>query len=175
MENLTLAYVLIAIGIALMIAELFLPTGGICFLLACLFCIAGVALTFFYGDNTTGIYTLLGVFVIFPIALWGLFYLWPEAFWGNRLIHKPEDDMTVADMPGNSKLDSLKGRVGRTVSSLRPSGIVEFDGKRIDCMTEGMMIDVDQTVKCVDVKSGRVIVRLIDQPNLIDLENTNFG
>ena len=34
MDYLTLAYVLIGIGIILMITELFIPTGGICFVIA---------------------------------------------------------------------------------------------------------------------------------------------
>ncbi|MCE9531714.1 MAG: hypothetical protein K8T89_11420 [Planctomycetes bacterium] len=175
MDNLTLAYVLIAVGVILMIVELFVPTGGICFILASVFAISGVALTFFYGDTWTGMITLVAVFIIGPIAISALFYLWPEALWGNRLIHRPEDDVTVAAMPGNASLEQLKGRIGRVVSGLRPSGIVEFDGKRIDCMSEGMMIDANRMVRCIDVRAGRVLVREIDQPNLADLENTNFG
>jgi len=81
----------------------------------------------------------------------------------------------VASMPANVQLEQLKGRMGKTISPMRPSGIVEFDGKRIDCVTEGMMLEVDEWVRCVDVKSGRVIVRKIDKPNLEDLESTNFG
>src|SRR6516164_7984407 len=101
MDSLTLAYVLIAIGIVLMIAELFIPTGGICFLLASVFALAGISLTFFYGDTSTGLITLVGVFVVVPAVLCGLFYLWPEALWGKRLVPKPEDNMTVAAMPAN--------------------------------------------------------------------------
>jgi membrane-bound serine protease (ClpP class) len=175
MDNLTLAYVLIAIGIVLMVAELFVPTGGICFLLAAVFAIAGIALTFFYGNPTTGIITLLSVFVAVPVLLSALFYLWPESLWGKRLIPDPEDNATVASMPGNVQLEQLKGRIGKTVSSLRPSGIVDFDGKRIDCVSEGMMIDAGQWVRCIEARAGRVVVRQIDKPNLQDLENSNFG
>ena len=74
--------------------------------------------------------------------------------------------MTVAAMPANAQLELPKGRIGRTVSPLRPAGIVEFEGKRIDCVTEGMMIDSNQWVRCIDVKAGRVVVRRIDKPNL---------
>jgi membrane-bound serine protease (ClpP class) len=47
---------------------------------------------------------------------------------------------------------------------MRPSGTVEFDGKRVDAMTEGTMLDAGVWVKCVDVKRGQVIVRKIDEP-----------
>jgi membrane-bound ClpP family serine protease len=175
MDYLTLAYVLIAIGIVLLVAELFIPTGGVCFLLSAFFDIAGISLIFFYGSTMNGIIALVSIFVIVPILLSTLFYLWPQWLWGSRLIPKAEDNMTVANMPANTQLERLKGRIGRTVSPLRPAGIVEFEGKRIDCVTEGMMIDANQWVRCIEAKAGRVIVRQIDKPNLDDLENTNFG
>jgi membrane-bound ClpP family serine protease len=175
MDNLTLAYILIAVGIILMVAELFIPTGGICFLLAAVFAIAGITLIFLYGDTTTGIIALISVFVAAPVLLSALFYLWPDSLWGRRLIPRAEDNMTIAAMPANAALEQLKGRMGKAIAPLRPAGIVDFDGKRIDCVTEGMMIDADQWVRCVDVKAGRVVVRLIDKPNLENLENSNFG
>ena len=175
MDNMTLAYMLLALGAVLMLAELFLPTGGICFILAALCALAGISLIFIYGDMRTGFVALIASFVAVPLALSGLFYLWPESLWGKRLIPKEEDNVTMASIPANVQLEQLKGRMGRTVSPLRPAGIVDFDGKRIDCITEGMMIDSDQWVRCVDVKAGRVIVRQIDKPNLEDLETTNFG
>ena len=134
-----------------------------------------LALIFLYGSTTYGVIALVSIFVVFPILLSALFFLWPEMLWGRRLIHRPEDDMTVASMPANAQLEILKGRIGKTVSQLRPAGIVEFEGKRIDCVTEGMMIDSEQWVRCVGVTAGRVVVRQIDKPNLDDLENPNFG
>ena len=61
-------------------------------------------------------------------------------------------------------LEQLRGRYGKTVSALRPAGVVEFDGKRVDCLSEGTMIDPDQWVKCIDVKTGTVIVRQVERP-----------
>ena len=175
MENLTLAYLLLSIGAVLMLAELFLPTGGICFMLAALFALIGISLIFAYGDTRTGVFALLTAFVAVPVLLSALFYFWPQFLWGKRLIPSEEDNVTANSIPAIAQLEQLKGRIGKTISPLRPSGIVEFDGKRIDCITEGMMIDSTQWVRCVDVKGGRVIVRQIDKPNLEDLETTNFG
>jgi membrane-bound serine protease (ClpP class) len=173
-DPLTLAYVLIALGVVFLIAELFIPTGGICFLIAMGCFLAGIAVSFVYGDNRTGYTTLIVVFVIVPVILMGWFWVFPESMWASRLKPKFDDDATVANMPGNASLEQLRGRIGKTVSTLRPSGIAEFDGKRVDCMSEGMMIGPDQPVRCVDVRAGKVIVRQIDKPRLEDLEN-NFG
>ncbi len=175
MDYLSLAYVLLALSLVLTLTEMFIPTGGICFLLAGVSAIAGIGLIFMYGDPTVGFITMLAIFVVLPITLSTIVYLWPGLLWGKRLIPRPEDDVTVAEMPGNAQLDKLKGRIGKTVSPLRPAGVVEFDGKRIDCLSEGMMIDSDQWVRCIDVKAGHVFVRVIDKPKLQDLENIPFG
>jgi membrane-bound serine protease (ClpP class) len=65
-------------------------------------------------------------------------------------------------MPEIQSLAELRGRVGQTISPLRPSGVVEFDGRRIDALSEGPMIDAGLWVKCVDVKPGKVFVRLVE-------------
>jgi membrane-bound ClpP family serine protease len=67
---LTLGLALVAAGFILLVAELFIPTGGVLFVLSVSSIAVGVALTFLY-DTTTGLCTLVGVFVAAP-ALGGL-------------------------------------------------------------------------------------------------------
>ena len=55
----------------------------------------------------------------------------------------------------NQELEQLRGRIGRTMSALRPAGMVDFDGRRIDTITEGMMVDPGQLVRCIDVRGGQ--------------------
>ena len=78
-------------------------------------------------------------------------------------------------MPVNLELEALRGRYGRAASDLRPSGVVDFDGKRIDAISEGVMVQVGAWVRCIDVKAGRVLVRQVDKPDLGDLESADFG
>jgi membrane-bound serine protease (ClpP class) len=87
----------------------------------------------------------------------------------------PDENATVAALPANQELEQLKGRIGRTLSALRPAGVVDFDGRRIDTVTEGMMVDPGQWVRCVDVRAGRVVVRPVDRPDLGRLESDDFG
>lgn len=174
--SLMLALVLIAVGLVLMVAELFVPTGGILFAVAVGAIVVGVAIPFFYGDTQTGLLTLLGVFIVVPLFTSLLFQLWPKTAIGRRLIKSgPEEDATVATMPVNLELEQLRGRFGRAVSSLRPSGAVDFDGRRVDVLTEGRMVEPGAWVRCIDVKAGRVIVRPVDKPDLGSLENAPFG
>jgi membrane-bound serine protease (ClpP class) len=77
-------------------------------------------------------------------------------------------------MPVNVELEQLRGKIGRAMSALRPGGVTDFDGKRIDTITEGMMVEPGEWVRCIDVRAGKVIVRPIPAPDLGKLENLQF-
>jgi membrane-bound ClpP family serine protease len=174
MTPLTLAFVLIGLGVALMFAELLLPTSGVLTLGGVGLIALGVILTFVYGDQYTGMVTLVGSCLALPVIFGLIMYVWPRTPAGRRLMMREVGDAaTVAEMPEVAGLESLRGRFGRAVSPLRPSGVVEFDGRRIDCLSEGMLIEAGTWVKCVEARAGRVIVRPVDRPGL-DLENADF-
>lgn len=174
MDGLSLAYTLIGIGTVMLLAELLIPTG-VLFILGLVAVIAGVSLTFVHGATSTGFITLIVVLIAFPLAISVGLWLYPKLPMGSQIMSVPSDEDTLAALPANSELEKYRGRIGRTVSPMRPSGIVEFDGRRVDCITEGIMLDVDTWVKCIDVKVGRVIVRQVEQPKVRDFEPTDFS
>ena len=177
MDYLTLAYVLIAVGLLLLVLELFIPSGGILFVLAVSAIGGGVAMSFIHSEDPyTGWLTLIFVFIAVPALAAFMFHYWPKTPIGKRFFLKgPDEDATVASMPVNVELEQLRGRFGRTLSALRPAGVTEFDGRRIDTITEGMMVEPGQWVRCIDVKAGKVIVRPVDRPILGDLENAEIS
>jgi membrane-bound serine protease (ClpP class) len=171
---LTLGLALIGAAFLLLAAELFIPTGGIFFVLSVSGIAVGVVFVFLH-DTTVGLFTLLGVFVALPVLGSVLLHYWPRTPIGRRFfLTGPGEDATVASLPANQELEQLKGRFGRTLSALRPAGVVDFDGRRIDTITEGMMVDPGQWVRCIDVRAGKVIVRPVERPDLGDLESAVF-
>src|SRR5688572_3663688 len=141
MTDPALAYGLIVVGLLLMVAEIFLPTGGVLGVLAIAGIITGVTMVF-YRDAREGLITLIALFVILPILAPILMHLWPKTPMGRRFILEgPDEDASVAAMPVNLELEQLRGRYGKTLAALRPSGVTDFDGRRVDTITEGEMID----------------------------------
>ena len=53
----------------------------------------------------------------------------------------------------------LVGRTGRATSVLRPAGIGDFDGVRLNVVTEGDFIERDMPIEIVRVESSRIVVR----------------
>lgn len=175
--SLMLAYLLIALGLLLFVVELFLPSGGLLFVLSVLALVTGVAMTFVYGeDASTGVFTLLALLILIPVLGSVALHYWPKTRIGKRfMLTGPEADATLASMPVNLELEQLRGRYGRALSPLRPAGMTDFDGRHVDTITEGLMVEPGQWVRCIDVRAGKVIVRPADEPKLSDLENADLG
>ena len=53
----------------------------------------------------------------------------------------------------------LLGKSGQTRSVLRPAGIADFDGVRLDVVTEGEFIEAGEPVTITRVEGGRIVVR----------------
>jgi membrane-bound serine protease (ClpP class) len=173
-SGLTLAYVLIVVGFLLLAAELIFPSGLLSVLALCAIGV-GVALTFSHSTST-GVVTLLVVFIALPLVGSVMLRYWRRSPFGKHLfLQTPPEGDTLASTPVNQELSGLIGRYGRTVSDLRPSGVTNFDGRRIDTITEGLMVDAGQWVRCIDVRAGRVIVRPVDAPDLGILEKADFS
>ena len=175
MDPVFLAFVLIGVGLLLLLAELLVPSG-IFFVIALAAIIGGIVMTFNYSNDVyLGWVVLIAVFLAVPLVTTVLFHYWPRMPGGRRFfLAGPEEDATLASEPANVELESLRGRFGRAVSALRPAGIVDFDGRRVDSITEGMLVEPGQMVRCIDVRAGRVLVRPVAKPNLGDLESADF-
>ena len=169
-----LAYLLIVIGFLFLAAEVFFPSGILSVLAICAI-VGGVTIAFIH-DTYHGWFSLILVFVLVPALLVAIFHFLPKSAMSRRLMSSgPEEDATIASMPVHLELEQLRGKTGRALSALRPAGVVDFEGRRIDTITEGMMVDVGQLVRCIDVRAGKVVVRPIDKPDLGDLETAIFN
>lgn len=55
-------------------------------------------------------------------------------------------------------LDELVGELGIVITTLRPSGVVEVSGKRVDSVTYGEFIEKGEAIKVVEVEGAKVTV-----------------
>ena len=168
---LAVAFALIGCGVVLLVAEFFLPTGGIVVVGAIAAFAVAVGIVFNYGTMSEGIATTIAVSIGLPVAGAVMFYGWQRLSLQPHIAESPE--AMAADDPFISGLAKLRGRYGRTVSAMRPAGTVEIDGRRVDAMSEGLMIDADVWVRCVDVRGGTVVVRQVDAPS--ELNDFDLG
>jgi membrane-bound ClpP family serine protease len=170
MDNLLLAFALIFVGLLLMAMELVLFTHGVLSMIGLGAVIVG-AVFVFGRDAYLGLATLLALVVAIPVCGRAMLSIWPNTPIGRKFVlQPPREPTTIANTPEAQGLERLRGRYGKTLSPLRPAGVVDFDGRRVDALSEGTMIDADQWVRCIAVQASKVVVRASEAPGPASLE-----
>jgi len=57
---------------------------------------------------------------------------------------------------------SLVGKEGKTITLLRPSGDVDFNGMRVQVTTNGQMVERGTMVRVVEAQANKVVVSVIN-------------
>lgn len=145
--------VALATGLILFGAEIFVP-GGILGTIGALALLAAIISGFFafpqHGPAVAiGIIFLAGV----AIVLW--VKLFPKSRVGQGMTVNSDLSTFKATQEG---IDTLQGKTGVASSDLRPSGFCSIDGRRLDVVTSGEMIEKGQNVRVVEVKGNRIVV-----------------
>ncbi|GAC1346382.1 MAG: hypothetical protein NVSMB14_09440 [Isosphaeraceae bacterium] len=160
----------VILGLVLLIGEVFIPTGGFIGLLAVGLILVGIGVAF--GSSTSlGLTVLASLGVLLPVTLALAVNLWPRTPMAKWIFLKPPEPIDVESEDQGPKLSHLIGQFGRALTPLRPSGLVDFDGRKLDGLSEGAMIPTGALVRAVQVRGGQIIVREADEQTLDDLLN----
>jgi len=165
MSTLAWPLLLLAFGFLLLILEVFIPSGGLIGLLA-LSCLGLSLWKAFAQSSSLGLTFLLADFLLMPLAVVIAFYLWPKTPLGRRAFLKPPAPEDIEPSHSGLRLDHLVGQLGRALTPLRPSGMVDFDGRRLDGLSEQGLIPTGALVRAVRVRGVQLIVRVADDPTL---------
>lgn len=158
---------LLALGLGLAVLEVFFPSAGILALLSAGSLIASVVLAFRQSAGL-GMGILVAIVVGAPTIIILAFRWWPYTSMGKQvLLDLPKSEDVLPDDPERQQLKGLVGRVGRAKCRMLPGGIVSVDGRTIEAVSEGMVIETGQSVRIIKVQANRAIVRLVEdeQPN----------
>jgi membrane-bound serine protease (ClpP class) len=154
--NVGLVLLLVLVGLLLLVAEVFLVSAGVLFLMSAAALFGGVFLAFQEG-TAFGTAVLVGESLVAPAVLWGAFRLLPRTRFGRALLLEgPRPEEVRAGDAGQSQ---LAGKVGVAVSPLRPAGFARIDGRRVDVVTRGEMLEEGRAVRVIEVSGNRVVVR----------------
>jgi membrane-bound serine protease (ClpP class) len=147
---------------ALFIAEVFVPSGGLITLFA-LACLAGGVAIFFSRSSTTGWLGVLIAVVLIPTVLILAYRLFPRTRFAKAVTLTPSERCQGDAIPDSDQLKALLGREGLVLTPLRPVGMCDFSGQRVECVAEGEYIEKDKIVKVIRVHSTQVMVRVVQE------------
>ena len=152
-EGLLTIIAFLALGYVLLLLELFVP-GGI---------IGGLGvLAMAYGT-----YLAFGVSTGWGMASVGLSLtvtaLLVRLVLRSRAAHRLVLDSLPPDWKAaESGLEDLLGREGRTLTDLRPAGMMEIDDRRLDVVADSEFLDAGTAVRVVEVEGNRVVVEPVE-------------
>jgi membrane-bound serine protease (ClpP class) len=166
---------LAGIGVILLAAEIFvIPGFGIAGVLGIIAILAGLILSLVGAGDRSEIILIAAGRVIFSllialIASLVLLRFLPRLPFGRRLVL--EAGLGAGQEYGSAPDSDRRwlGKKGRASSMLRPAGIAEIEGERVDVVSEGELIDAGQFVEVTHVDGNRIVVRQVTNTN----ERTN--
>jgi membrane-bound ClpP family serine protease len=162
----------VVVGLTLLFLEVFIPSGGLIGFLAIGFLAVGVWNAFSIS-NLAGLLAILALILLLPMVLALAVYLMPRTPLGRRMfLRPPEPEEVEPEPPAGRRLDHLIGQYGRAVTPLRPSGVVDFDGRRLDALAEEGLIPPGTLVRAVQVRGGSLVVRPAAVQTLDDLDDS---
>jgi membrane-bound ClpP family serine protease len=148
----SLVALLMLIGIVLLIAEMMLPSHGVLGLGAA-GCILGAIFVASRQNTWAGLALLLAVAAMTPFAWVAFVKIWPRTPIGRRVVLPP-----VTNEPPQPLV--RVGQAGVTMSELRPIGVCDFDGVRIEAHSEHGIVPPGTAVRVVALVNNRPTVRV---------------
>jgi membrane-bound serine protease (ClpP class) len=140
----TIAILLLAIGLVLIVLELMFPSLGALGVAAALCIIASISFAF-AEDRNTGIAFLAATAVLVPTAILLGFKLLPRSPLGKVLVNKGTSFSDVAAVDTRDR--ALVGKIGVAENLLRPGGTIHIEGRRVDVVTRGEPIEAGASVR----------------------------
>jgi membrane-bound serine protease (ClpP class) len=162
---------LAGIGVILLAAEIFvIPGFGIAGVLGIIAILAGLILSPVGAGDTSQVVLMAAGRVVFSLlfalmASLVILRFLPRLPFGRRLILETglASDVGYASAPGSDR--RWLGKKGRASSALRPAGIAEIEGERVDVVSDGALIDAGQLIEVTRVDGNRIVVRQVTNTN----------
>ena len=151
------ALVMLIVGYALLVVEMYVPGFGLPGISGIALVGVGTIMAAMHFGTLTAVALLLVIIAVLAVLI---SWLLRSAAKGDvakskLFLHQKEELREQQDM------QVLVGHEGRTLSVLRPSGIGDFDGVRLNVVTEGEFIENGVAIRIARVEGGKIVVKAI--------------
>lgn len=157
------AIILFLVGFSLLLAEIFLIPGfGLTGISGIIAILTSIFLTF--GNIIQAVYSIL---IALGFTIVGFFllirYIPATRTWRKFILFtKQEKELGYTVGIKNSK--RLIGKEGIAITPLRPSGMVEVNGEKLNAITRGEYVDSNTKIKIISVEGNNIVVEAVDLP-----------
>ena len=154
--------VLLAVaGIGLIISEIFVP-GGVLGMMGLLALIGSIVVAAMYFP-TGGIVATVLLIPVAGIVAWILAFrvLRKTRLGGSVFLNTTQEGVSV--LSGSAEeLTRFVGKRGTAQSYLRPAGVADIEGERVDVVTEGEYVPAGTLIEVLELEGSHLVVRAIE-------------
>ena len=144
---------------ALIVAEVFVPSGGLISVFS-LACLIGGIMIFFNFSTTAGWIGIVIAAVMIPSVLIIAYRIFPKTRFGKAVTLEPPSRSQGDAIPDTDELKERLGGVGVVISPLRPVGMCDFSGQRVECVAESGYVDKGEKIEVIRVQGTQLTVRV---------------
>jgi len=155
------AVFLYLISASLIIAEVFIPSGGVLGTMAFFSLVGGIAI-FFNNSIIAGWIGVAIAVIMIPTVLVATYKILPKTKFGKAVILDPPERQKGDAIPDTPNLQLMPGKQGKVISPLRPVGMCDFAGQRLECVAESGYVEKDKVVEVIRVQGTQLTVRVKD-------------
>ena len=157
-----LAIVLYLLCAALLVVEVFVPSFGLITICAMAAMAGGLAI-FFNHSSAAGWIGVIAAVVMIPTVLIMAYKLFPKTRFGKHVSLAGPERKKGDAIPDTDQLKQMLGLIGRVITPLRPVGMCDFSGQRLECVAESGYVDNGKKVKVIHVEGTQLTVRVIEE------------
>ena len=149
----TLAIILLGVGLALVIAEVLFPSFGVLAVLATSVIVASIVVAF--RDGVGGEF-LVATAILVPVVIMVGLRVFPKSPMGKHMVI---EGLSFESRVAFDERDlALLGKPGVVETTLRPAGTARIDGRRVDVVSRGEVIEPGSAIVVHEVEGNRVVV-----------------
>ena len=118
---------------------------------------------FFHSSTTAGWVGIVVAIVMIPSVVIIAYKIFPKTKFGKAVTLTPPKRQQGDAIPDTEELKEMPGKVGVVITPLRPVGMCDFSGRRVECVAEGGYVDKDKKVKVIHVQGTQLTVRVVEE------------
>lgn len=156
------------VGIALLVAEAFMPGFGVAGITGIILETVGIVLTYLQHGGLAALGLTVVVLAIIGIVI----SVSLRSATKGRLSKTPlvlnHSETTAEGYSATADMDVFLGKEGEATTVLRPTGMAEFDGVKLNVVSDGEYIPKGTHVRVDRVEGARVVVRRMEKKHAAD-------
>ena len=147
------------VALVMFVIELFTPGIGVAGATGLLALIAVVVMQLGWGHPQVAFYIIaIALLIILLGLIWVIRSFQKGGLSKSFLVNREQSNGTSVPEVAEAKSEMI-GKTGVAITTLRPAGIAEIDGKRLDVATSGEFIKKGETVTIIQAQGMHIRVR----------------